>query len=263
MGQKVNPSLFNKQILIPGKWSLISDKEYPLLFKNQYEIETHIRTLFEGNKFLVKDCFFLSGSSHHKPTLFLSFFPLSSSKSFVSFNLNKNSLNKRLISFFSFLSIRTDFRFIFVNLSKVSRVYLKRKKNSINTFSLRFFRNDPFYESGLTLATLLFVQKDLSPILASYVSFYFKLLLKTRKLSRFLNFVNSIITLVVLSKGTSVKGIKIQIKGRLNGAPRTKTRVIEAGNLSTQSVSCLSSYHYIPIHTSLGSFSLKTWISYF
>jgi len=262
MGQKVNPSLFNKQILKPGKWSLISGKEYPLLFKNQYEIETHVRTLFECNKFLVKDCFFLSGSVQHKPTLFLSFFPLSSSKSFVSSNFNKNFLNKRLISFFSFLSIRNDFRFIFVNLRKVSRVSLKRNKNSINTFSLRFFRNDIFYESGVTLATLLFIQKDLSSVLASYVSFYFKLLLKTRKLARFLNFVSALITLIVSSKGTSVKGIKIQIKGRLNGAPRTKIRVIEAGSLSTQSISCLSSYHFMPIHTSLGSFSLKTWVSY-
>lgn len=260
MGQKVNPSLFNKQLSNPSSWSLVSDNEYPLLLKHQYDIESNIRKLFEQNRFLVKDCFFLVGDTCHKPTLFLSFLSLNHNSSGLSGP--KALLSVKLKVLLKSLSFRTDFRLIFLNLSQSSKSFLKRVKKTPDLSLLTSFKTESFFKTGLVVFSLLLFQKDTSYLLASFISFYFKALLKTRKLSRFLIFVEKLLVVLVSTKGTVIRGIKVQFKGRLNGSTRTKTRVIESGRLSTQTVSSLSSYSFIPIHTSLGSFGLKIWITY-
>jgi len=61
-------------------------------------------------------------------------------------------------------------------------------------------------------------------------------------------------------KDSRIKGLKIQIKGRFNGVPRTQTRLFEKGCIPLQTISSKINYSLTHINTSYGIFSVKVWI---
>lgn len=63
------------------------------------------------------------------------------------------------------------------------------------------------------------------------------------------------------AKIRAIEGIKILIKGRFNKRRRTKTYVIQEGQISLQTVSLALDYHQSHAITIFGSFGIKVWIS--
>jgi hypothetical protein len=102
----------------------------------------------------------------------------------------------------------------------------------------------------------------MTPLLSKYIAKYFKLLHRTRKINKFLLFLTRFVELTgsVSFNNLKVKGLKIQIKGRFNGAPRSKKRVFEKGRVPLQTVSSKINYSLTHINTSYGVFSVKVWI---
>lgn len=67
-------------------------------------------------------------------------------------------------------------------------------------------------------------------------------------------------TILTSTESSKVKGVKIVIKGRLNGVPRASQRIIVVGDVPVQSISAKLDYSQITTHNSNGSYGIKVWI---
>ena len=57
-----------------------------------------------------------------------------------------------------------------------------------------------------------------------------------------------------------VNGVKIVIKGRFNGAPRARSKIIQVGNIPLQSFKAKIDYSQTTSYTPNGTFGVKVWI---
>lgn len=68
------------------------------------------------------------------------------------------------------------------------------------------------------------------------------------------------LTILIESSVSTVKGIKILVKGRLNGVPRANHKMIIIGHVPIQSLSNSLDYAQTSIHNASGSYGIKVWI---
>lgn len=122
--------------------------------------------------------------------------------------------------------------------------------------------NKYFFE---TLETLYFVLGTFSygnaALLAKTLVY---LLENTRKqiyIVRFIKKVLSIFFLKIPSSFLAVNGIKVLIKGRFNKRRRTKTLIIQQGQISLQTLKTPIDYYQTQAITMYGSFGIKVWLS--
>ena len=66
----------------------------------------------------------------------------------------------------------------------------------------------------------------------------------------------------ITESASIAKGIKIQVKGRLNGAPRARHKIICVGKVPVQSIAVNISYYQTMVHNSNGSYGIKVWVCY-
>jgi hypothetical protein len=94
---------------------------------------------------------------------------------------------------------------------------VKRKHKFIN---LRKYKNSNFFKQGVCLITTCIASKNSSKLLAKYIAIQIQ---KLKHHNFFIQFVKSTLNLFINKIFYSkIKGIKIQIKGRINNYPRTK-----------------------------------------
>jgi len=79
--------------------------------------------------------------------------------------------------------------------------------------------------------------------------------------NHFLIFFKTLLVLFINSKFSKIKGIKIVINGRFNGAPRAKNRLILIGNISIQTIDNSIDYSQATSYTKNGTFGIKVWIN--
>ena len=267
MGQKSNPNSFQQQNNDLSLWSSHSKVDYSILLKNNFEITQAVHSLFERHNCLVKECTFLRSKEINSGTLFISFLPIRSQRKATK---NQNNGSARAIFLANHLfKILTNFgyslekRIIFFNLEKTG-LKIKKQFEKLDAIERSFFpfKQEPFYNSGLILFFLIFSIRNMTPLLSKYIAKYFKLLHRTRKINKFLLFLTRFVELSgnISFNNLKVKGLKIQIKGRFNGAPRSKKRVFEKGRIPLQTVTSKINYSLTHINTSYGVFSVKVWI---
>jgi len=265
MGQKSNPNSFQQQNQNVKLWSTQNKKDYSLLLKNNLEIIENVRSLFERNNCLVKECIFLRSKETNLGTLFISFLPLSFRKK--NAKITNSSIGTAKVANFLFNIIANfgyllEKRIVLLNLDHIGSKTKRKFQNTEGIKSLFIFKNETFYNPGLTIFFLLFSIKNMTPLLGKYIARYFKLLHRTKKINKFLLFLSRFVALVESSSfyGSKIKGVKLQIKGRFNGVPRSKIRVFEKGCIPLQTVSSNINYSLNHINTSYGVFSIKVWI---
>ena len=86
---------------------------------------------------------------------------------------------------------------------------------------------------------------------------------KNRKINPFLKSLKSAISLMFskpFSKQIELKGVKVQVKGRINGSRRKRTYVIKKGQTSLQSFRNEISYYQEDCLTIFGILGVKVWI---
>mgnify|MGYP001294315192 CR=1 FL=1 len=59
---------------------------------------------------------------------------------------------------------------------------------------------------------------------------------------------------------TNVKGLKIRINGRFNGAARSKTRVFQINKIPLQTLDANIQYYQSISYTLNGTFGVKLWV---
>jgi len=123
--------------------------------------------------------------------------------------------------------------------------------------SLQKFRNTPFLKEGIELLFHVVYNSNSANLLAKFIAFQLK---KIKRHKFFLSFLKQSLTILSSSSLSKIKGIKIAIKGRLNGVPRAKQKIITVGDVPVQSISAKLDYSQITIHNSNGSYGIKVWV---
>jgi len=121
---------------------------------------------------------------------------------------------------------------VFVTLEKQNRkliffkkkkvVLLKRKQKLV---SLRKYEQNTFFKEGINMLLSFMINENSSKLLAQYISMQLKIL---KKHNFFIRFIKDLLT-IFNNKNffTTIKCVKIKIKGRFNGRPRATSRIIQ------------------------------------
>lgn len=144
----------------------------------------------------------------------------------------------------------------------VKKARPKQIKNILRKkiFLLRRYKRNKFFKKGLNLMILLISKKESANALASYIAFTLK---NFKKHKLFLKFMKQTLSLFLKQKKPVVQALKIQLKGRINGADRARHYVIKVGNqLSLLTTSSRINYSENTIFTPDGTLSVKVWIKY-
>lgn len=123
--------------------------------------------------------------------------------------------------------------------------------------SLQKFRNTPFLKEGIELLFQVAYNSNSANLLAKFIGFQFK---KIKRHKFFLSFLKQTLTILLNSNSSKVKGVKIIVKGRLNGVPRASQKIIVIGDVPAQSISAKLDYSQITTHNSNGSYGIKIWV---
>nr|QYC61901.1 ribosomal protein S3 [Stephanopyxis turris] len=181
---------------------------------------------------------------------------------------NRNLLLKKNIDFFEnllesltlYTKNKLNINIILQNINKGLSLRLKNKQSKAfrkTILKLRRFSRAIFFKEFINILTVTVLKKNSSKILADIIAFQFSVI---KRHNYFLNFLKRSLTLIVKSKFSKVKGIKILIKGRLNGKPRSNYRIIQIGKISLQTIESVISHNQSTSFTPYGTFGIKVWI---
>lgn len=174
-------------------------------------------------------------------------------------NFVSNTFNNSLENIFRVISGFTFNKFdIVVNFSCINKdfnylSFLKTKKVRM----LQKFKSTPFFKDGLELLFHISFNKNSARLLAKFISFQLKVI---KRPNFFLAFIKQTLTILISSKLSTLKGVKIILKGRLSKGPRAKHKILSIGDLAVQNLNCNMDYFQTTTHNANGSYGIKVWV---
>jgi len=123
--------------------------------------------------------------------------------------------------------------------------------------SLQKFRNTPFFKEGVELLFHVAYNSNSANLLAKFIVSQLK---KIKRHKFFFSFLKQTLTILLSSNLSKIKGVKMIVRGRLNGAPRAKQKIITIGDVPAQSISAKLDYSQATTHNSNGSYGIKVWV---
>lgn len=229
----VSPNRIIKNSLLQNSSKLYKLKRY-LRLNSQSELltQSYFRKLRETqkNKYLTN----LSDETKVKLKGFMSDF-------FIVLNLFLGSQLKIAINF---CCINKNVQFL--------------KSTQKKTFiSFQKFRTTPFFKEGIELLFNVVYNANSANLLAKFIAFQLK---KVKRHKFLLSFLKQTLTILLNSNLAKLKGVKITVKGRLNGIPRAKHKIIIVGDVPVQTISAKLDYSQATAHNSNGSYGIKVWV---
>ena len=160
---------------------------------------------------------------------------------------------------FNVLNLFTKNKFnVVINFRCINKDLNFLKLSQMKSFSsLQKYRNAPFLKEGLELLFHTVFNKNSANLLATFVALQVK---KVKRQKFFTSFLKHTLSAFIKSDLSQVKGIKIVIKGRLNGVPRAKHKMVLVGDVPVQSIGERLDFSQKTIHNSSGSYGIKVWI---
>lgn len=176
-----------------------------------------------------------------------------------------------------FLSYKKDLKGIFLKFLKTMNLFTGNKYNLILNISclnnelklltttkntkqlmlkLKRFKNTDFFKTGIELLLNSITNKNSADLLVKFVANQVK---KDKKHKFFLSFLKKILTPLLKSNISILKGVKIKLKGRLNGAPKAKQKIIIVGDVPVQSINTFIDYSHFAVHNKNGTYGIKIW----
>lgn len=194
-------------------------------------------------------------------------------KYYKSYLATKNYINAKSIKnnaflekFFESLTQFTNQKFtISLTLHQVNkdikRTITKKKlevlKKSLT--QLRKYKQNEFFKEGINILFSCTIKKKSSDLLANFIANQLK---KLKRHNFFIKFIKTSLNLFSGKTFSIVKGIKIKIKGRFNGAPRAKHKIINIGSgVPVLTLDSNISYSEATAYTSNGTFGVKIWVN--
>jgi len=195
----------------------------------------------------------------------LNFRPISNlriEKNTTETNYNQSFLNTLLKSLTRFIGYNKTIILICKQSNKNFTEYLNKKKIKLIKLiltQLRKYSNSDFFKEGVNIIFKSVHENQSVDLFAKFIALS---LSKLKKHSFFFRFLKTALTLMNNSTFSNIKGIKIEIKGRINGVPRAKMKRIVIGN-SGANLSILRNINYAEstAFTKNGTFGVKVWIA--
>lgn len=173
---------------------------------------------------------------------------------------NIKFINKLLSSLNLFFKKKYNIHIIFQVLNKSLSFRLPNKEafhfRKIIT-KLRFYSRSNFFFESINILLLFIKKKSMVKLLSNFISAKLSIL---KKHNFFLTFIKRSLLLLLKSKYSLVKGLKIRINGRFNGAARSKTRVFQINKIPLQTLDVNVQYHQSISYTINGTFGVKLWV---
>jgi hypothetical protein len=259
MAQKTNPISFRSLNNFENFYchqQIYNKNFHPYVLKEHKKAKSFIERFFKNTNLVLHSFQF---TKTYKGIVFLSLKFV-----FVSFQNDREStklihystLEKAFVHGFSRLFFDTPVSISFFNLEK-------DKKVQMVPMSIK----GPFFNSS-EIVSYLYV---LTSMKGSAFFFANILSLKLHQMrsrvdrksqTRFLSFVTSLLSYVFEHNHVDIEGIKVGIKGRINGVPRSKMWTTHRGKISLQKINSEIDYYYLPSETVYGTFGIKVWINY-
>jgi Ribosomal protein S3, C-terminal domain len=177
--------------------------------------------------------------------------------------LTKNSFLQQILeSLTLFLSKKVNIIIIFqqvrkglsLNLNEMTNSHKKIIKNRF--LALRKHSKEPSFIDMLNIIVLCLNLKNSGAILAEFIS---KKLQETKRHGQFFYLLKSTLISLQKTKISKINGIKIKIKGRLNGRARSTSKLITVGQIPTQTLSHYVDFAEATSYTNNGTFGIKIW----
>lgn len=147
---------------------------------------------------------------------------------------------------------------IVLNLCCINKdLYFLKSTQEKALMSLQKFRNTPFLKEGIELLFHVAYNSNSATLLAKFIVFQLR---KIKRHKFFLSFLKQSLTVLLNTNLSIVKGVKIVIRGRLNGVPRAKQKIIVIGDVPAQSISAKLDYSQATLHNSNGSYGIQVWV---
>ena len=261
MGQKVNATIFRaglKNSECNFKYVNQNSEESSLFLHKNIELQNYINKIFKNFNIFIKNC----KMEHTASTvnILISFYKLNSQNEIqcisdiitktISISTQLYLNNKKTVVKAQNLNIKFE-----RTITKNSE-YLKTYKKVLRSF--KKFLKDPFQKNLVKLLFIITFERDSSKLLADLISLY---LVKNKKRHSYLIFLlKTVLTTLIPINFSKIKGVKIVITGRFNGAPRAKKQNLTIGVTPLQSLNSVISYHNSIAFTQNGTFGIKVWI---
>nr|YP_010139051.1 ribosomal protein S3 [Lithodesmium undulatum]QQJ94659.1 ribosomal protein S3 [Lithodesmium undulatum] len=158
-----------------------------------------------------------------------------------------------------FLKKKIKIKLILQNLNKgISFRFTKEKLEhfKIILIQLRKFIKNLFFKETINILTLVISKVINLHVLTEFIAFQFSVI---KKHNSFLIFLKHSIELLQKSHFSALKGLKILIKGRLNGAPRARNKLIQSGSVPLQNYKSKIIKSNTTSYTPNGTFSISAW----
>jgi hypothetical protein len=128
------------------------------------------------------------------------------------------------------------------------------KKNVLKT---RNFKNADFFKDGMNVLFTTVNGKGTPQFLADFIGYQMGQL---KKHNYFIAFLRRTLTSLMKTKYSKITGIKIVVTGRVNGAPRSKHKLISIGNMPLQKITAPIEYSTSVAYTHNGTLGVKVWV---
>ena len=175
-------------------------------------------------------------------------------------NLNNLKIENKIQKFLKSLELFKNNSVIinFKCLNKNLNITVKQKKSlQKKIMLLQKFRYTNFFKEGVNLIFLSVYNRKSAKLLTKFI----EIQLKTIKRHKFfMTFLKKTLTLFLNSNFSKIKGVRINIKGRLNGAPRAKHKILNVGDMPVQTIDSVLDYSDTTMHTTNGSLEIKVGI---
>ena len=267
MGHKVNALSFR----LRKRW----DSLY--FFKNKNNLNNFIIQDIRLREYINNVCFHQKKISYDfrifrcSGSLFIFFkaFSFLMNKGMRRKNLKKNSKLQKYTNLPYIKSLNNHLSKNICNFFKIKKVFIFCFKNGFpkkrnNRFIKCFFQKDFYKKNFLNISNLIsssLINKS-SKILSLGISEFLK---KEVKHNQVLRLINKILFIYykhffLIKNKKILKGYRIEIKGKINGRPRKKKRVISSGPMPFSSIDCNINYFFSESFTKYGKFGVKVWL---
>lgn len=238
--------------------------------KKQFHIFKSIKNYFNYNnnifykKNLLKKKLYLKKITKINRLKVINFY-----KKYLSLKQDKIIINSFAKSFLS--TLFNSISSFYTNLTNITLV-LKSLNSSYKSFNnkkfvklkkklikLRKYQRNDFFKDGINNAYSTVTNKNSSEMLSKYIADNLK---KLKRHNFFFKFLKTLLTIFIAkSLINKIKGIKIKIKGRINGAPRAKNKIISVGKaIPLFTIDSSINYSEATAYTANGTLGVKVWI---
>ena len=183
-------------------------------------------------------------------------------KKFLNINeLNLNNFGSEIVANLNkYTNFKYNISIFFIDLTKNSTLKATHLNQNIfkkTILTLRKYSKVSFFPEMVNIISIVVTKRKSAKLLSDFIGVCFSSL---KRHNYFLGVLKHTSKLFVRSHFSIIKGIKIIISGRFNGAPRARHRIITIGSVPLQTVQENIHFSNSVAFTPNGTFGIKVWV---